>query len=82
MGQSREFTLWGYFKAFQKVTKKRERAPKHIVDKYSTEICFMVKKDDTLMEVVQPRKVSITEMGYEVDAHILEIYAKMLIDAM
>lgn len=58
--QSREFTLWGYFKAFQNAMKQRERVPKHIIDKYSTEICFMVNKDENLMEFVQPRKVWIT----------------------
>lgn len=36
--------------------KKRERVPKYIADKYSTKIYFMVKKDETLMEEVRPRK--------------------------
>lgn len=44
LGQDRDSILWGYFKAFQKAMKKRERIPKHIVDKYSTDICFMVKR--------------------------------------
>lgn len=35
----------------------------------------MVKKDETLMEVVKPQKIWIEEMGYEVDAHILYVYA-------
>lgn len=68
IGQDRDSILWGYFKSFQKALRKRERVPKHIVDKYSNEIYFMVKKDKTLMEVVKPRKIWIIEMGYEVDA--------------
>lgn len=59
--------MWGYFKAFQKAMKKRERKPKHIIDKYSTDICFMVKKDETLMEAMQPRTIWVIQMGYEVD---------------
>lgn len=82
LGQDKESTLWGYFKAFQKAMKQRERVPKHIIDKYSIEICFMVKKDENLMEFVQPRIVWVTEMGYEVDAQVLDLYAKMLIDAL
>lgn len=33
------------------------------------------------MEVVRPRIVWITKMGYEVDSHILESYTKILLDA-
>lgn len=73
--------MWGYFKAFQKAMKKREMIPKHIIDKYSTDICFMLKNDETLMEAVQPRTIWVTKMGYEVDSQILDLYAKMLIDA-
>lgn len=62
--------------------KQRERVPKHIVDKYSTKICFMVKKDENIMEAVQPRKIWIIKMGYEVYAQILDLYAKTLIDAL
>lgn len=41
----------------------------------------MVKKDETLMEVVIPWKIWIQEMGYEVDARILDAYARILIDS-
>lgn len=41
----------------------------------------MVKKDVTLMEAVKPWKIWIEEMGYEVDALILDSYANFLIDA-
>lgn len=61
--------------------RSRVRVPEYIIEKYSTDICFMVKKDETLMEEVKPRKIWIEEMGYEVDAKILDAYAKMLIDA-
>lgn len=81
LGKDRDYIMWGYFKEFQKAMKKRDRIPKHIVDKYSTDICFMVKKDETLMEEVQPRTIWVTEMGYEVDAPILDLYSKMIIDA-
>lgn len=62
--------------------KLRERIPKYIVYKYSTKICFMVKKNETLMKAVQPRPIWVTEMGYKIDAHILDLYAKMLIYAL
>lgn len=41
----------------------------------------MVKKDETFMEAVKPRNIWIEEMGYEVDAQILDAYAQLLIDA-
>lgn len=41
----------------------------------------MVKKDETLMETVIPQKIWIEEMGYDVDASILDAYARILIDA-
>lgn len=62
--------------------KLRERILKHIVEEYSTEIYFMVKKDETLMEVVISWKIRIGEMGYEVDEIIVDAYAKMHIDAL
>lgn len=52
LGSQRDDKVWGYFKAFQKYIRSRLRVPKHIVEKYSTDICFMVKKDETLMEAV------------------------------
>lgn len=33
------------------------------------------------MEAVSPRTIWVTEMGYEVDLHILETYAKALFEA-
>lgn len=56
--------------------RSRIRVPKNIVEKYSTDICFMVKKDETLMEAVKPRKIWIEKMGYEVDALIIDGYAR------
>lgn len=66
---------------FQISMRFRIGVPQHIVEKYSTDICFMVKKDETLMEVVKPWKNWIDEMGYEVDALILDAYAEILLDA-
>lgn len=81
LGSQRDDKIWGYFKSFQKSMRSRVRVPKHIVEKYSTNICFMVKKDETLMEAIKPQKIWIEEMGYEVDGQILDAYTKMLIDA-
>lgn len=41
----RIFSLWGYFKTFQAVMKRRERIPKEVVEKYEQTICFMIDKD-------------------------------------
>lgn len=79
MGSLRD---WGYFKLFQKAMKSRERIPKHVVEKYSIEIYFMVKNYETLMEAVIPKKIWLEEMGYEVDARILDAYSRMLIDVL
>lgn len=54
LGSQRDDKIWGYFNSFQKSMRSRERVPKHIVEKYSTNICFMVNKDETIMEVVKP----------------------------
>lgn len=61
--------------------RQRERLSKSIVEKYSTDIYFMVKTDETLMEAVEPRTIWVIELGYEVDDNILDLYAKMLLDA-
>lgn len=69
-------TLWGYFKTFQATMKSGERILKEIVEKYEKTICFMVDKDQCLMEAVEPRIVWILPMGYEVDAATLDAYAQ------
>lgn len=61
--------------------KQRERIPQNIIDKYDKQICFVVKRDESWMEAVKPRTVWIIEMGYEVDSHKLDSYAKVLLDA-
>lgn len=38
--------LWPFFKTFQ------EEIPKEIVEKYKDTICFMVNKDECMMEAV------------------------------
>lgn len=81
LGTDRDENLWGYFKTFQKNMRQREIISKNIMEKPSTDICFMVKTDETLMEPVEPRQIWITELGYEVDDIIFELYAKMLLDA-
>lgn len=45
-------SLWGYFKSFQSTMKRRERFPKEIVEKYEKTICFMLDKDQCLMEAI------------------------------
>lgn len=57
LGTSRDEKLLGYFKTFQENMRQRERISKNIVQKYSTDICFMVKTDETLMEAVEPKKI-------------------------
>lgn len=59
----------------------RERIPQSIVEKYDKEIYFVIKRDETWMEAVSPRTIWVTEMGYEVDLHVQETYAKELLDA-
>lgn len=54
LGSLRDDKVWGYFKDFQKSMRSRIRVPEHVVEKYSTDKCFMIKKDETLMEVVKP----------------------------
>lgn len=57
LGTDRDEKLWGYFKTFQENMRQREIISKDIVEKYSTDICFMVKTNETLMEVVEPRQI-------------------------
>lgn len=52
--------------------KTRVRLSQAIVDKY---------KDEIWMEAVIPRTIQVTEMGYEIDDHIIETYAKALLEA-
>lgn len=62
--------------------KQRVRIPKEIVKKYEGTICFMVNKDECLMEVVEPRKVWILPMGYEVNIGTLDAYEQHLLNAL
>lgn len=71
--------LWGYFKNFQEEIHERERILKSIVKKYVDTIYFMVDTDQCLKEAVEPRTSWILRMGYEVDEHILELYAQHLL---
>lgn len=59
--------------------KRKERIPKEIVEKCEKTICFMVDKDQCLMESVEPRIVWIILMGYEVDATTLNSYAQHML---
>lgn len=81
MGTDRDKNIADYFKTFQTKMRARERLPQSIVDKYDKKIYFVIKWDETWMEVVIPRTVWVTEMGYEVDLPILETYENTLLDA-
>lgn len=61
--------------------KNRVRIPKEIVEKYKDTICFMVNKDECMMETIHPRTVWIMPMGYEVDEATLDPYAQHLLKA-
>ena len=49
-------------KSFQAEMKQRYRIPHVIVEKYKDELCFMVEKNFTCMEVVVPRVKFIKPM--------------------
>lgn len=72
-------TMCGYLKTFQATMKRREIIPKEIVEKYEKTICFMVDKDQCLMEAVVPRTMWIIPMGYEIDAATLDVYAQHML---
>ena len=57
------------------------RIPQEIIDKYDKLITFVIMRDETWMEAITSRTIWINEMGYEVDAAILETYAQTLINA-
>lgn len=59
--------------------KSRETIPKEVVEKYEKTICFMIDKDQCLMEVVEPQIVWMMPMGYELDYVTLEAYAQHLL---
>lgn len=46
--------LWAFFKTFQENMKQRVRIQREIVSKYEATICFMVNKDECLMEALEP----------------------------
>lgn len=62
--------------------KQRVRIPREIVIKYENSICFMVNKDECLMEAIEPWMSLIMLMVYEVDAQNLETYAQHLLNAL
>lgn len=74
--KARKTAIWGYFKSFQSEMQAREIIHTSIVEKYNDTICFMVDIDQCLMEAVDPIIVWIMPMGYEVEEHILELYAQ------
>lgn len=80
MGSDGDKLVKDYFRNFQDKMRQREMIPQSIVDKYDKHICFVVKRDEIWMEAIRPRTVWITKMGYEVDSHILDSYAKILLD--
>lgn len=59
--------------------KNRFQIPKSIIEKYKDTICFMVNKDECMMEAVHPRIIWIIPMGYEVDEATLDAYAQNLL---
>lgn len=81
MGEDKEQNIHEYFKALKAKMKKRTRLSQKIVDKYKDNICFVIKKDEIWMEAVIPRTIWVTKMGYETDDHIIETYAKTLLEA-
>lgn len=78
---ARDNNIIDYFKTFQSKMRARERIPQSIVEKYDKKIWFVIKRDEALMEAISPRTIWVTKMGYEVDLHTLEMYAKALLDA-
>lgn len=73
--------LWAFFKTFQDKMKQRIRIPKEIANKYEGIICFMVDKDECLMEVVEPQMIWILLTGYKVEARTLDAYAQHPLNA-
>lgn len=81
MGENKESNIHDFFQALKTKMKQRIRLSQKIVDKYKDDICFVIKKDEIWMEAVIPRTIWVTEMGYETDDHIVETYAKALLEA-
>lgn len=81
MGENKEKNINEYFQALKARMKTKVRLSQAIVDKYKDEIYFVIKKDEIWMEAVIPRTIQVTEMGYETDDHIIETYAKALLEA-
>lgn len=77
--QQHKANLWAFFNIFQEEMKSMVRIPKKIVEKYKDTICFMVNKDECMIEAVQPRIIWIMPMGYEVDVATLDGYAQHLL---
>lgn len=81
MGESKQKNIDEYFQALKARMNKRVRLSQKIVNKYRDDICFVIKKDEIWMEAVIPRTIWVTEMVYEIDDHIIETYAKALLEA-
>lgn len=60
----------------------RVKLSQAIINKYKDDICFIIKKDEIWMEAVILRTIWVTEMGYEIDDHRIETYAKTLLEAL
>ncbi|XP_059063850.1 FK506-binding protein 4-like [Cryptomeria japonica] len=61
--------------------KNGSRIPKSIIEKYKDTTCFMVNKDEYMMEIVQPRIIWIMPMGYEVEEATLDAYVQQILQA-
>lgn len=81
MRENIEKNINEHFQALKERMKTRIRLSQAIVDKYQKEICFVIKKYEIGMEVVVPRTIWVTEMGYETNDNIIETYAKSLLEA-
>lgn len=81
MGENKGKNIDEYFQALKAIMNKRIRLSQEIVNIYKDDICFVIKKDEIWMEAVIPRTIWVTEMGYETDDHIIETYAKDLLEA-
>lgn len=59
--------------------KQRVRISGELVKKYEDDICFMIKVDHCIMEVVEPREEKVEPMGYEVVNDMIIGYASTLL---
>lgn len=81
MDENKEKNINEYFQALKARMNARVRLSQEIVNKYKDDICFVIKKDEIWMEAVIQRTIWVTKMGYEIGDHIIETYAKALLEA-